>query len=231
MAGPKRASGPRSNMYSGQRFTNWAAFDPFSAELDRDGMCGREVASVTLGDDRRIPVNAVSLKSGFLRPYTAADVVAVLSDVPERYLAELRAILLLGGTEKQRRARQFRYGFYDNGRIYLHPLAQSWLVQRYPTPPKPSIVHEFTKFGASSEQIRGEWVLRFTEESARLFYLYDVLLHELGHHVERHVRPGGSRAAERYASWFADYQASRLLEAREERVVGLEHRSGGCSPQ
>jgi hypothetical protein len=51
--------------------------------------------------------------------------------------------------------------------------------------------------------------LQFDSSSLRRFYLYDVLLHEVGHHVDRdHM----SENAERYASWFADFQHAQLLK-------------------
>src|SRR5260221_172325 len=38
----------------------------------------------------------------------------------------------------------------------------------------------------------------FDKESLRRFYLFDVVLHEVGHHVDRHRTSGD---AERYARW------------------------------
>jgi hypothetical protein len=50
--------------------------------------------------------------------------------------------------------------------------------------------------------------LRFDAESLRIFYLYDVLLHEIEHHIDGGRSQG---EVERFAHWFSDYQRSRLL--------------------
>jgi len=55
--------------------------------------------------------------------------------------------------------------------------------------------------------------LEFTETSLSRFYLYDVLLHELGHHVDRRERQHDRRASENYAKWFAEVQARSLAES------------------
>ena len=84
------------------------------------------------------------------------------------------------------------------------------LMQKWAKRPKPSSASEYTKFGAifaSTDKIGA--ILEFDESSPRLFYLYDVLLHEVGHHVDREPR---SHNAERYAHWFAEFQNARLLK-------------------
>ena len=77
-----------------------------------------------------------------------------------------------------------------------------------PTSSKPSEIKKYTKFGAvvkSSD--RGGSTVVFDEPNLRRFYLYDVLLHELGHHVDR---LGAAKSPERYALWFAEFQYARL---------------------
>ncbi len=211
MSGPKRGSGPRSGLYSEAKFTNWSPFDPFGTEARRASDQLRPAAFLDLGSDRGLPIFESPLQAGFVRPFSAADVRETLSEVPAEHLEDLAAVFLLGGTAKQRRSRQFQYGLYRNSRVYLHPLSEGLVVQRWDQPPKPSIVREYTRFGAAFTQEHGEWALRFTPASLHLFYLYDVLLHEIGHHVERRVRPRPSAASERYATWFTQYQSLKLL--------------------
>jgi hypothetical protein len=85
------------------------------------------------------------------------------------------------------------------------------LTQRWSKMPKPSVAKEFTRFGATFvPEGKGGALLTFDEPSMRLFYLYDVLLHEVGHHADRE---GNADNAERYAHWFADFQRARLLDS------------------
>lgn len=98
------------------------------------------------------------------------------------------------------------------------PLAEGWshraggrqqrLSEGWITSSKPSEITKYTKFGAVQKvSDRGRTVITFDEQSLRRFYLYDVLLHELGHHVDRF---GALKGAERYALWFAEFQHARL---------------------
>ena len=115
----------------------------------------------------------------------------------------------MGGTSRQRNLKKITYGMYSSGRISLFALPEGMLVQHWRSMPKPSLVKEYTKFGATVIPAgKGGATLQFDESSLRLFYLYDVLLHEVGHHVDRSRE---SNDAERYAHWFAEFQHARLL--------------------
>jgi hypothetical protein len=150
------------------------------------------------------------LSSGFLRPCSVEDVVATLNDVPKDFLSGLESVWLLGGTEAQRNTKKFIYGMYSRSRIFLFPIAESHLEQHWKSAPKPNVAREYTKFGATINPSKGGGaIVRFDPVSLRLFYLYDVLLHEIAHHVNRDHR---AQNAERYANWFADYQRARLSE-------------------
>lgn len=216
MAGPKRGSGPRAGLYSENKATNWGRFDPFVAEAQRasEKCRGDGIVEAKAGP---VPIFESALQPGFHRPFSTQDVAEVLSQVPSDYLRGLAAVFILGGTAKQKRAHRIVYGMYHSDRIYLHPLAEHHLKQVWTPAPKPSVAREYTRFGAAFAQESGKWVLRFTPESLRLFYLYDVLLHEVGHHVEQHARPRSVNASERYATWFANYQSLKLLRGDREQ--------------
>lgn len=216
MAGPNRGGGTRSGLYSEDKFTNWARFDPFGAEAERASKGRRPERRVDIGSES-VPIFVSKLQPGFVRPFSAADVAKTLSQVPIKYIEELAGVYLLGGTAKQKRNRNFFYGMYRRDRIYLYALDERNLVQGWEPRPKPNIVREYARFGAKFVQESGRWTLRFTTESLRLFYLLDVLLHEVGHHVERSVRPYPSEASERYATWFANYQSLKLLRGDGEQ--------------
>ena len=130
--------------------------------------------------------------------------------MPDQYLNELTGIFLLGGTARQGRLRKLTYGMYSSGRIFLFAFPRRMLTQLWPSAPKPSVAKSYTKFGATFEPTaKGAARLVFDESSIRQFMLFDVLLHEVGHHVDREHRADNS---ERYARWFADYQHACLKE-------------------
>jgi hypothetical protein len=187
--------------------TNRTRFDPFDAEIESLPEHLKVTAEVSRGDGR-ICVHERALSSQFVSPCGPDDIVQVLMDVPLEFLKGLRAIVLLAGTLKQIKARRLRFGAYELGRIFLHPLPERRLRTVWKPPPKASVRKEYTRFGAEFRDEGGSAVLRFTELSLRSFYLYDVLLHEIGHHYNRERR--SVSASERYARWFAEYQSSKL---------------------
>ncbi len=148
------------------------------------------------------------LSPGFIGPWTVNDLVVVLTQVPSAFLSGLSGVYLMAGTARQRRLRSLTFGIYASARIYLFPVPQESLAQGWPSSSKPSEIKRYTKFGATVESSgrRGATVT-FDERNLRRFYLYDVLLHELGHHVDRF---GAARNAERYALWFSEFQHARL---------------------
>lgn len=148
------------------------------------------------------------LATGFLRPWKVDDVVDVMARVPSSLLSGLSGVYLMGGTARQRRMRSLTFGMYLSERIYLFAVPQQRLTDGWTTSSKPSEITKYTKFGAIQKASdRGRTVITFDEQNLRRFYLYDVLLHELGHHVDR---LGSPKRAERYALWFAEFQYARL---------------------
>ena len=209
MPGAKRGSGTRSNSYSESKCTNWSSFDPFHLEV-YGSSAGRP--TLVWGDgDGKVPIYVADLHEAFVRPVEARDVSQVLDHVPTKFLKGLAGIWLLGGTTKQAKSHLLRYGCYrDDGWIYLHAFKKSWLSQRWGRKPKPSTVEEYLRAGAQWVREESGWCLQFNPVSLKRFYLYDVLLHELGHHVDHRISSRNKRAAEAYAEWFAREQARAL---------------------
>ena len=59
---------------------------------------------------------------------------------------------------------------------------------------------------------RDGYVLQFSEDTLRAFYLRDVLLHEIGHHVDRsNFFSKKDAAAERYAKWFIQFCSQEMM--------------------
>jgi hypothetical protein len=123
MSAHNNGSGPRSNSYSENRFTNWAEYEPWWLEVQAvfkrfDG----KIAKKPL-----LPkVIELSTHEGFIRPCTAADVEIQLSRCSPAWLNGLRAVFILSGTAKQlkhlksRRGLTGFYGHYWRSCVFLH---------------------------------------------------------------------------------------------------------------
>ena len=208
MKGRARASGPRSGLYSNQRYTNWTPHDPHWSEALALPPRMRARAEVPLGIGEPVEVFERPLAPGFVLPVTVGDVVAVLGRIPSAFLSGLTGVYLMAGTAKQRRRRSLTFGLYQTGRIHLFPVPQQRLVEGWRCASRPADLAKYTKFGAiTSASEGGSTTLTFDDESLRRFYLYDVLLHEIGHHVDRF---DSARYPERFALWFAEFHYSQL---------------------
>jgi len=211
MAGNPRGSGQRSGLYSEQRFTNWSVHDPYWSEVETLPRKMRPRVEVERESLPALGVYDRPVAEGFLRPCTPEDVAGVLGAIPSEFLTDLTGVFLLGGTTRQRGlTKKVTYGMYGRGRIFLFAYSEKLLTHKWPKMPKPSVAKEYTKFGATFvPDGKGGALLTFDESSLRRFYVYDVLLHEVGHHVDREKNADN---AERYANWFADFQHARLLD-------------------
>jgi hypothetical protein len=210
MAGNARGSGQRSGLYSDQRFTNWSTHDPYWSEVETLPRKMRPRTEVSRGPEEPLGIFDRPLAEGFVRPWSIEDVASVLRAIPEHFLTGLTGVFLLGGTTRQRSLKRLTYGIYNSNQIFLFALPERMLEQNLSKMPKPNVAHAYTKFGVTiTPSDKGGAKLRFDSVSLRSYLLYDVLLHEVGHHVDREHR---SDDAERYATWFADFQHARLLE-------------------
>ena len=161
MSAHAQASGPRSNAYSESKFTNWTEYDPFFAE----------VRAVYKRFDTRISVRPKfphvvvipPLPPNFRHACTRAEVRAYLEQVSPEMRQGLRAVFLLGGTRKQERSwwsKQGCVGMYWRSCVFL-------------------FAYPFTYPGCTHGRSLDSW---------RRFYLDDVLIHELAHHMDRERR-------------------------------------------
>ena len=213
MSGAKRGSGTRSNLYSRSKFTNWTPFDPYWSEAKASRSSGRPAATVYVSQGSSLPIFANEPHPSFVQPCNPEDVREVLRACPAEFLAGLEGVFLLSGTSKQARTlKLFRYGTYAPGRVFLHAYPTRYMAQHFDTPFPPHLSREFTRWGADVAERSGKLIVRFDSSSLRRFYLYDVLLHELGHHVDDRAFSRPDKAAERFAEWFAQEQARRLKE-------------------
>lgn len=125
----------------------------------------------------------------------------------------LAGVVVLGGSKKQEKTfkKLFAYGRYMSNVIFLHPFPKKFIDQRWKTLPKPSLLQEYERAGAKVAREGKRWWIQFDEESLKQFYLRDVLLHELGHHVDsKNFRFKTDRKIESFAEWFASEHGYKL---------------------
>lgn len=170
-----QSSGPRSNAYSGSKFTNWTVYDPFFAEAR---------AALKRFDERLSSVPAfphvIVLRpqlADFIHACTRTEVRARLERIPAASRQGLRAVFLLAGTRKQQKAWSSSlgcYGIYWNSCVFL-------------------CAHPFN--------LRSGYTL----DHLRRFYLDNVLVHEVAHHIDRE-RITDKKAKESFAHAFVQQQ-------------------------
>ena len=163
-----------------------------------------------MSEEIKIKVLERPLHESFLRPYTIRDIEKTLASVPLKFLVRLSRILLLGGTKKQEQ-RAFRNNFYfgryhrswhhRNAMIALHAFPKK--MMRFPHLDRPHWIHEYVRAGAICRQEGNHTIIEFNEQSLKTFYLRDVLIHEIGHHVDCLRRGYLGDLTEEFANWFA----------------------------
>jgi hypothetical protein len=198
-------------MYSQSKYTNWSRFDPYQGEKTSIPRNLTPTATFRINDSESCNIYDRPVHEAFMRPFGVSDIVDVLEVIPLQFLAGLRSIYLMGGTWKQDKIAMgdlYHYGEYGRCNIYLFAFPRRRLHCRRKRLPKPDIRHEFERAGATLRQDGDGWICDFDEASLKTFYLYDVLIHEIGHHVDRDNcwRPSGRvksySQAERFAEWF-----------------------------
>jgi hypothetical protein len=170
-----QSSGPRSNAYSGSKFTNRTVYDPFFAEAR---------AALKRFDGRISCVPAfphiIVLRPqvlDFIHACRRAEVKVYLERMPAVSRKGLRAVFLLAGTRKQEKSWSSSlgcYGMYWNSCVFL-------------------CAHPF--------HLRSGYTL----DHLRQFYLDDVLVHEVAHHMDRE-RIADQKAKEAFAHAFVQQQ-------------------------
>jgi len=163
----------------------------------------------------RMPrIRARTARPGRAHPASPADIMRLLCDLGEFFHYGIEAIdLMPGHTERAR----LRLGALKvPGRIVLYdqPLSP-WLV---PGQLNACDERRIRRHGALVEPVLGGIRVEWPEDALRDFMLFDVLLHEIGHHVLQHyagkrtVRAARTRDHEAFAIRFA--ARSRRLRAR-----------------
>ncbi len=145
--------------------------------------------------------------AGFVHPVMINEVRERLLLLPKSVVEQVEVIQLSRMTRKRQHFPC--YGMQWGASVYLYPIEES-LTETYGSPPTPQQRVEAQMFGGRWSEEAGEWKLRWTEKALKDFYLNNVLIHEVGHIIDR--RNTRTEDRERYANWFAieyGYRASR----------------------
>ncbi len=204
-----RNSGPRSNAWSESKLTNQTSFDPQHEEKSR----AFERFYEDWSSSNETIIRRMPLHQRFIMPVCEAEIAETLARLPDRFKVGLKAVILLGGSSKQGKVRSsFLYGRYAfNGVIYLHAFPKWRLKRSYKRAPRPHILDEYKRAGAYITSRNGTCIIEFTESSLKQFYLRDVLMHEIGHHVDNpNVGSKSLKKEEGFAEWFATEYGFRL---------------------
>ena len=150
-----QSSGPRSNAYSESKFTNWTAYDPFFAEA-------RAAFKQFDGRISQVPKfpHVIVLRPqipDFIHACKRLEVIARLQRIPPTSRQGLRAVFVLAGTRKQESSWRSKLGCYGMLELLCFSL-------------RPSI--------PASRPL-------YTLDDLRRFYIEDVLVHEVAHHLDR----------------------------------------------
>src|SRR5262245_45102181 len=94
MSAHNNGSGPRSNSYSENRFTNWSEYEPWWLEVQAvfKRFNGKIAKKPTFPK-----IIELSPSEGFIRPCTARSVEAQLTSCPAEFLSGSRAVFILSG--------------------------------------------------------------------------------------------------------------------------------------
>ncbi len=194
----------RSGGFSGSKATNLTPFDPIDSAIDK---IYHQYKHQIKKNDHQIDWIVEKVHDDFIMPVSKEELKTELEKVPKGFINGLKGVFLLGGSKKQEKvfySDLFYYGTYWKDCIFFHPFPKQKMQWYYKRAPKPSILNEYKRVGALvSEDDQEGITIRFNRKSLKAFYLRDVFVHEIGHHVDRH-NTKSDRKKETFAEWFAD---------------------------
>jgi hypothetical protein len=144
---------------------------------------------------------------GYLHPVSVEEVRDRIALLPGRLTQQLETVKFSRMTKK--RALFPCYGMQWGTTVYLYPIETSY-QEVYSRPPSPQQRIDARMYGGVWTEDGRYWILNWTIDTIRDFYLNSVLIHEIGHINDHRNRRFQDR--ERYADWFAieyGYRRSR----------------------
>lgn len=136
----------------------------------------RQLSEAPAGDCQILHENP---SRDFYHPCTPKQVRAVLSHLPRRYTRHLRAVVF-----RRLPKRDHERGVEARRRmscIVLNAFPASNEIDWGTAPPAESTRRHYTSWCDRWERREGRWIQVWTPEEVQRYYLYHLLLHELGH--------------------------------------------------
>ena len=199
--------GVRADKRSGSKVTNLTPFQPFWSATEK--IYSRYYNRLK---NRTSPfIKVEKTHSDFVFPITSEDIQAGLGQVPSEFLSGIKAVLVPSGSKKQTKVVKslLLYGEYWQECVFLHPYPRAEMTWKYDKTPNPTVLREYQRAGAIVNPDGAGICISFDEGALKQFYLRDVLMHEIGHHVDSQ-RIRSRRKREAFAEWFAHEYGFRL---------------------
>ena len=208
----------RLGYWAESKRTNCNFFDPYAHAAEYTYF---EKYYDELNSSNKIVIKHEKTHEDFLMPVSANDIETTINSLPAEFTKELKGIILMSGSNKQLKVSQsslFCFGMYYAHCIFLFPYPKNQLVFSSKSLPPPHIKRDYERAGVIYYQKNNRWLRTFTEESLKKFYLRDVFVHELGHHVDRHKNRSNEKS-EIYADWFATEYGFKRVKAHSEQSI------------
>ncbi len=194
--------GQRSGAWSESKWTNMNKFDLSDTEIDR----ALQRYQKEIENPRRLAIIVEQPSPEFICPVKRHDIIGMINSIPDEFTAGLQSIIVLKGSRRQAAVsgRGYTYGRYFDKKVFLHPFPKRLMTRYYRKLPAPHIVNDYKRAGATVETDSDGSKIVFTEQAVRDFYLRDVLVHEIGHHVDwANFERKSHKKLEGFAEWFA----------------------------
>jgi hypothetical protein len=216
--------GVRGDRHSGSKFSNLTPFQPFYSATAK--IHAKYLSQI---GKQEVPLIRIEpTHDEFLFPITANDIRTTLGSIPAQYIMDLDAVLVPSGSKKQIRSMKdhFMHGEYWQSCIFLHPYPKILMTRVYEKVPNPAVVQTYTRAGAIMVPTNRGIELSFDIASLRRYYLRDVLIHEIGHHVGG-PKKAASQQSERFAKWFASEYGYRFCGRHNKPLQATAEKCGG----
>ncbi|MCI5141780.1 MAG: hypothetical protein D3909_08655 [Candidatus Electrothrix sp. ATG1] len=208
----------RISSWTESKRTNCTTFDPYvhSAEY-----AYFEKYYDELNSSNEIVIKNEKTHEKFLMPVSTNDIETTINSLPSEFFTGLKGVILLSGSNKQfkvSRGNLFCFGMYYAQCIFLFPYPRDQLVVSSQSLPAPHIQREYERAGVIYSRKDTRWVRKFNKKSLKTYYLKDVFVHELGHHVDRHKERSDEKS-EIYADWFATEYGFKPVKSNPHLII------------
>ncbi len=204
----KGPQGVQNDRASGSKVTNLRRFQPYWGATEKIYHKYEKRFK-----NRSFPfVRVERTHDDFIFPASGNEIQVAISRIPLNYLRGIKAILVPPGSNKQLKVAKalYIYGEYWMNCIFLHPYPKRNMLLRECNHLRPHELESYNRAGAVIGEDKDGITISFNENALKAFYLCDVLMHEIGHHIDTQRRPQIRR--EKFAEWFALEYGYRLQE-------------------